>query len=308
MDPHSPHVHVRAHAHACAHAQDTTPSAQFAASAEQHAKLDALRGALSALPALAVSFSGGVDSTFLLAVAQEQLGARVIAVTETNALYPERETAGATSFCEERGVDQVLLRHDPESVEGFAHNPKNRCYLCKRDLFAHLQQAADARALERGLIAPGEHIPCAEGSNLSDLSDYRPGAQAVRECGVLSPLQDAGLTKQDIRDLSREMGVPTWDKPSFACLASRFVYGEAITNPLLERVDKAEQLLIDAGFAQVRVRMHDGGSMARVEVPAERLVDAFAFLTSEGSRRLHALGFAHVSLDIDGYRTGSMNE
>ncbi|MDO4182545.1 MAG: ATP-dependent sacrificial sulfur transferase LarE [Coriobacteriia bacterium] len=271
------------------------------------AKLETLRANLRALGAVAVSFSGGVDSTLLLALAHEQLPGRVLAVTETNALYPARETAEAQAFCEQHGIPQVLIDHNPEQVEGFSENPRNRCYLCKVDLFARVQEAADAHAHTQGWMAAGEHLACAEGSNVSDQADFRPGAQAVKERGVLSPLEAAGLTKQDIRAISKRLGLPTWDKPSFACLATRFAYGQTITRELLQRVDAAEQLLIDAGFAQVRVRVHDQGAVARVEVAPQRTAEALAFLGEGGSEALHALGFKHVCLDADGYRTGSMN-
>ena len=272
-----------------------------------HDKLDALRNSIRQLGCAAVSFSGGVDSTFLLAIAHEELGERAFAITESNPLYPARETSEAVDFCKERGIRQYVVEHDIDSWEALRDNPKNRCYLCKRKLFTLLRQIADERALELGLIDPGQHIAYLEGSNASDLLDYRPGHKAVKELGALSPLETAGLAKDEIRTLSREMGLPTADKPSFACLATRFPYGEPITAELLERLDAAEQLLTDEGFGQLRVRMHDHGNMARVEVAPQRIVQLLDFMTREGSERFHALGFAHVSIDVDGYRTGSMN-
>ena len=272
-----------------------------------HNKLDMLRSAIRELGCAAVSFSGGVDSTFLLAVAHEVLGDHIIAITESDPLYPARETSEAVDFCKERGIHQYVVEHDIDSWEALRDNPKNRCYLCKHKLFTLLRQIADERALELGLIEPGERIPYLEGSNASDLLDYRPGHKAVKKLGALSPLEAAGLTKDEIRALSREMDLPTADKPSFACLATRFPYGEPITAELLERLDAAEQLLIDEGFGQLRVRMHDHGSMARIEVAPQHIAQLLNFMTREGSERFHALGFSHVSIDVDGYRTGSMN-
>ena len=272
-----------------------------------HEKLKSLQDSLRDLGCAAISFSGGVDSTFLLAVAHEVLGDNVIAITESNPLYPARETASAIAFCKERGIRQFVVEHDVDSWEAMKTNPVNRCYLCKTNLFTILRQIADEQAAKLGIIEPGQRIPYLEGSNASDLLDYRPGHVAVGELGCLSPLEAADLTKDEIRTLSREMGLPTADKPSFACLATRFPYGEPITAQLLERLDAAEQTLIDAGFGQLRVRMHEHGTLARIEVAPERIGELLAYMRQEGSAKFHELGFTHVSVDVDGYRTGSMN-
>ncbi|MCC8152190.1 MAG: ATP-dependent sacrificial sulfur transferase LarE [Lachnospiraceae bacterium] len=263
----------------------------------QIALSDNLKNYLKGLGSAAVAFSGGVDSTFLLKMAQEALGDRVLAVTASSCSFPKRELKEAKAFCRKEGIRCVVCASEELDIEGFSHNPPNRCYLCKRELFEKIGRIA----AENGIA----HV--LEGSNLDDEGDYRPGLQAVAELGVLSPLRTCGLTKEDIRALSRSMGLPTWDKPSFACLSSRFVYGETITREKLAMVDRAEQLLLDLGFHQVRVRIH--GGIARIEVePGE-----FGKIMTENVReeiyqRFQFYGFSYVTLDLRGYRTGSMNE
>jgi uncharacterized protein len=260
-------------------------------------KHENLKHYLKNLEKVAVAFSGGVDSTFLLATAHDVLGRNVLAVTARSWSFPKRELKEACDFTRQHHIEHILVDSEELEIEGFSQNPVNRCYLCKTELFTKIREIAESRGIS--------HI--AEGSNTDDNGDYRPGLQAVAELGVHSPLRRANLSKSEIRRLSNERGLPTWNKQSFACLSSRFPYGEAITKERLAMIDQAEQFLLDAGFRQVRVRYHD--QLARIETDENgfRLFSDQS-LREKIHRRFREIGFTYTSVDILGYRTGSMNE
>ncbi|HBI47430.1 MAG TPA: ATP-dependent sacrificial sulfur transferase LarE [Smithella sp.] len=260
-------------------------------------KLKQLRCHIEKWGSLAVAYSGGVDSTFLLKVAHDVLQDCVIAVTARSSAYPEREFKEAAEFTRSAGIKHIVLQSEELEIEGFTNNPPNRCYLCKYELFSKIKEVAGQHGIKS----------IAEGSNIDDLGDYRPGMQAIKELMIISPLKEAGLSKDVIRKLSKQMGLPTWDKPAFACLASRFPYGEKITRDKLAMVDKAEQYLLNLGFKKVRVRHH--GDTARIEVAeAERLKFFDLKLMDKVYKQFQEIGFAYTALDLKGYRTGSMNE
>ncbi len=260
-------------------------------------KYEALQRHLKELGKLVVSFSGGVDSTFLLAAAYEAIGKQVTAVTAAGKSVPRREIEEAEEFCRERGIRHIVFAFDELEIDEFAENRPDRCYYCKTAILQKVREIAEQV----------DAVYIAEGSNVDDDDDYRPGKRAVTEAGVISPLKEAGLTKEDIRQISREMGLATWNKPSFACLASRFAYEEPITAEKLRMVEMAEEFLRKNGFSQYRVRVH--GSMARVEVVTEDL-ERFLEpnLRLEFTAYMKELGFTYTALDLDGYRSGSMNE
>lgn len=260
-------------------------------------KLEQLKRNIEKMGSLAVAYSGGVDSTFLLKVAYDVLQDRAIAVTARSSTYPEREFKEAEEFTRSAGIKHIVIHSEELEIESFTNNPPNRCYLCKYELFSKIKEVAGKYGIK--------HI--AEGSNIDDLDDYRPGMQAIKELGIISPLKDVGFGKDAIRKLSKKMGLPTWDKPALACLASRFPYGEKITKEKLTMVEKAEQYLLKSGFKQVRVRYH--GDTARIEVAENERLKFFDLkLMDNVYKEFQKIGFAYTALDLKGYRTGSMNE
>ena len=263
------------------------------------AKIDRLNAQIAGLGSVAVAFSGGTDSTLLLAYSLQVLGPeKVLAITADSPTLPRRELADTQTLAAELGARQLVLTTQELADPHFADNPPDRCYYCKRELFTRMRQVADREGY-RHLVY---------GATADDLGDYRPGMRAAQEAGALAPLLEAGLTKAEIREFSRSLGLRTWDKPSMACLSSRFPYGTRITLEGLTRVEQAESYLRhELGFRQVRVRDQD--STARIEVEAPDLARLI-----EGSIReqviaqLKALGYTFVTLNLEGFRSGSLND
>ncbi|HUI25638.1 MAG TPA: ATP-dependent sacrificial sulfur transferase LarE [Candidatus Kryptonia bacterium] len=264
---------------------------------ELDAKFDRLREIIGGMQRVLVAYSGGVDSTFLLRVAAIELGDHAVALTTKSPTAADDDFELAVTLAREFGVRHIVIDANELEIAGYAENPSNRCYFCKSNLY----EICAAEAPKLGI----EHI--VDGANLDDLGDYRPGLTAASEHRIRHPLVEAGLTKQEIRDLSHSLGLPTWDKPSSPCLSSRFPYGTAITLAGLQRVAGGERVLQALGFRECRVRYHE--TIARIEVPAHEIA-RFADDAVRASvvRELKALGFLYVTLDLQGFRSGSLNE
>ncbi|ADL68560.1 NAD synthase [Thermoanaerobacterium thermosaccharolyticum DSM 571] len=260
-------------------------------------KYENLKKYIKQLGSAVIAFSGGVDSTFLAKVCKDVLNDSCLAVTATSSTYPEREFKEALELAKEIGIRHKIIKSEELEIEGFSKNPIDRCYYCKSELFSKLKKVADDEGIEYVL----------DGTNADDTGDFRPGRRAAKELGVKSPLLECGFTKDDIREMSKRLGLPTWNKPAYACLSSRFPYGQEITSEKLSMVEKSEEYLLNLGFVGFRVRHH--GDVARIELNPDQI----NMMMDENIRKkvvskLKEIGFKYVSLDLEGYRTGSMNE
>lgn len=260
-----------------------------------NAKLEQLKENLKKMNKIAIGFSGGVDSSFLLKVASDTLGRDILAVTVQSAVCPQIEVDEAKRFAELMNVPHMIIDVDVEEIEEFKENTPNRCYYCKKHIFSRIKETAEKEHISHVLDA----------SNYDDLYDYRPGMKALEELGIISPLIDVKLTKNEIRKLSKQMHLDTWDKPTFACLASRFPYDVGITKKRLHVVEEAENVLQSLGVKEVRVRYHK--ELARIEVNKDYFQLILGY-SDEIAKRFRELGFKYITLDIEGYRTGSLNE
>ncbi|MFC1715958.1 ATP-dependent sacrificial sulfur transferase LarE [Candidatus Poribacteria bacterium] len=258
-------------------------------------KLNSLKEILESMGSVAIAYSGGVDSTFLSKVAFDVLGDNALAITARSETYPRSEFEEASELTETIGIRHKVIVSEELDIPEFSDNPVNRCYYCKKELFTKLKEIATEQGVKYVL----------DGSNFDDLDDYRPGMQAVEELDVRSPLKEAEMTKNDIRELSKRLGLSTWDKPSFACLSSRFPYGNKITREKLTAVGEAEIFLRELGIRQLRVRHHD--KIARIEVAEDDMIVLLQNREQVVSK-LKGLGYTYVTMDLQGYRTGSMNE
>ena len=261
------------------------------------AKFDHLRAIFAPMPTVLVAFSGGVDSTFVLKVAHEVLGDRVLALTTTSPTMPDQDRRSALAMATKIGARHLVIESNELEIPGYAGNPLNRCYLCKHNLFTVCEAKAGELAIDT----------IVDGLNLDDLHDYRPGIKAASELRVRHPLVEAELSKLEIRELSRRLDLSTWDRPASPCLSSRFPYGTTITEEALRKVERGEEFLHALGFAVARVRYH--GDVARLEVEAAELPRLLGpEIRDQVDRELRTLGFRFVTVDLKGFRSGSLNE